>query len=289
MYITYFRKGPGCVNEMEIRSKIIIFFSPTGTTKSVVKAIARGYEADTPDILDITRAGARKQRLQTSEHDLLIVGVPVYLGRIPALAADWLQTLQAHDTPVVCVVLYGNRAYEDSLLELQDILAARGCRAVAGAAFIGEHSFSTTETPTAQGRPDVRDLELAETLGFKVREKLLSFSSSGQIPDIQFPGCHPYRQETCHPYRRGTVFWNVDFIAVSDACTQCRTCAEGCPVGAIDPDNSRAIDTERCITCCACIRHCPVHARMIKPGLVMDASVRLHTMNKERKEPEFFV
>ncbi len=277
------------MNEMEIISIKTIYFSPTGTTKAVVGAVARGYNAGTPEVVDITTADARKQRLQTSEHDLLVIGVPVYLGRIPALAGDWLHTLQAHDTPAVCVVVYGNRAYEDSLLELKDIMAACGCRPVAGAAFIGEHSFSTAETSTAQGRPDAGDLELAEAFGNKVREKLLSFSSPGQVPDVPFPGYHPYRQETCHPYRKGTAFWNVDFIAVSDACIQCGTCAEGCPAGAIDPENSRAIDTERCITCCACIRQCPAHARMIKPGLVMDASVRLHTLYKERKEPEYFL
>ena len=50
--------------------------------------------------------------------------------------------LQAHNTPAVCVVVYGNRAYDDALLELKDILTERGCRPIAGAAFIGEHSFS---------------------------------------------------------------------------------------------------------------------------------------------------
>lgn len=274
---------------MEIRSVKSVYFSPTGTTKAVVGAVARGCNDSTPEVLDITREGTRSQRLQTSEYDLLVVGVPVYLGRIPSLAGDWLHTLQAYDTPAVCVVVYGNRAYEDSLLELKDILTERGYRPIAGAVFIGYHSFSTAETPIAQGRPDTHDLELAEAFGYTVREKLLSVSSSGQIPEVQFPGCHPYRQETCHPYRRGTAFWNVDFIAVSDTCTQCGTCAESCPVGAIDPENSRAIDTERCITCCACIRYCPVQARMIKPGIVMDASVYLYTQYKERKEPEFFV
>jgi ferredoxin len=281
--------SPGSVNDMEIRSVTTVCFSPTGTTNAVTGAIARGIDTGPGEIIDITRPDARTKRLRSGDHDLLIVGVPVYLGRIPALAADWLRTLEAHDTPAVCVVVYGNRAYEDALVELQDLLTERGCRLVAGAACIGEHSFSTPETPTAKGRPDVRDLAGAEAFGIKVREKLGSFTTPGTIPDITFPGCRPYRQETCHPYRRGTPFWNVDFITVGDTCTQCGHCAEGCPVGAIDPENSRAIDTERCITCCACIRNCPEHARTIKAGMVRDASLRVSTLNKDRKEPEWFL
>jgi len=274
---------------MMIKSVIPVCFSPTGTTKAVVQAIARGCNAGTADVLDITRPDAREKILRTAQDTLLIVGVPVYLGRIPAVARNWLRTLQARDTPAVCVVVYGNRAYDDALVELADILKDRGCRPVAGAAFIGQHSFSTDTTPTAEGRPDARDREQAAVFGENIRKKLTEFSSPGMVPDVVFPGSRPYRMETCHPYKPGTPFWNVDFIAVSDACSQCGTCARKCPVGAIDPKNSRAIDTERCITCCACIRHCPEHAKTIKPGLVMDASVRLYTLFKERKEPEYFL
>ncbi|MFA5268570.1 MAG: EFR1 family ferrodoxin [Methanoregula sp.] len=274
---------------MKTESVKLVYFSPTGTTKAVVQGIARGIHHGTVEELDITRPDGRIQPLRTSEKELLVVGVPVYMGRVPALSGEWLQSIQAHNTPAVCVVVYGNRVYDDALLELNDILTQCGCKPIAGAAYIGEHSFSNSETPTAEGRPDASDLKHAELFGQKIREKLQSVTSADRISAVKIPGCYPYRGEPCHPYRRGTVFWNVDFIAVSNACTQCGVCAEGCPVGAVDPENSSVIDTEKCITCCACIKHCPKHARTVKPGLVREASLRLNTLYKERKEPEYFL
>lgn len=266
---------------MKISSLKLVYFSPTGTTKTVVQGIARGIHHGRVEELDITRPGARKQPLQTSENELLVLGVPVYMGRVPALLTEWLQAIKARNTPAVCVVVYGNRVYEDALIELVDILMQCGCKPIAGGAWIGEHSFSCAETPTAKDRPDAGDLHHAETFGREIREKLAAIPSADRIPEVSVPGCHPYRGDP--------KLWNVDFIAVSDTCTQCGTCAEECPAGAIDPENSSLTDTGKCITCCACIRHCPAHARSMKPGLVRDASVRLHTLYQERKEPEYFV
>jgi ferredoxin len=266
---------------MKTKSVKLVYFSPTGTTKAVVQEIARGMNQSTVELLDITTPDARKQPLKTSEHELLVIGVPVYMGRVPALLTGWLHAIKARNTPAVCVVVYGNRTYEDALIELKDILTRCGCKPIAGAAFIGEHSFSTDEIPTAKDRPDASDLQHAASFGRRIQEKLDAMASVEQISDVQIPGCHPYRGDS--------RLWTVDFIEVGDTCTQCGTCAERCPVGAIDPENSKLIDTKKCITCCACIKHCPEHARTMKPGLVKEAQLRLHTLYRERKEPEYFL
>jgi ferredoxin len=266
---------------MKIESVKSVCFSPTGTTKAVVQGIAHGINPGTMELIDITRPDARKQPLLASENELLVIGVPVYMGRVPALLNEWLNAIQAHNTHTVCVVVYGNRVYDDALLELKNIVTKCGCIPIACAAYIGEHSFSNSETPTAQGRPDKDDLHHAEVFGQKIREKLQSVSSISQVSDVHVPGTYPYGGVT--------KLWIVDFITVSDECSQCGICAEKCPVGAVDAENSRLIDMEKCITCCACIKNCPQNARSMKPGLVKDASVRLHTLYTQRKEPECFI
>ncbi len=266
---------------MNIASVKLVCFSPTGTSKTVLQGIARGINHGRAELIDITRPDARQEPLETGEDELLVVAVPVYMGRVPALLLDWLQAIRAHRTPAVCVVVYGNRVYDDALLELKDIVTRCGCVPIAGAAYIGEHSFSDAGTPTAEGRPDADDLVHAEIFGRKVREKLQSASSVSRLSDVAVPGTYPYRGDA--------TLWTVDFIAVGDACMQCGVCADVCPVGAVAADDPRLTDTNVCITCCACIKKCPENARSMKPGPVKDAQLRLHTLYGERKEPEYFV
>ena len=266
---------------MKIKSIKLVCFSPTGTTKKVIQGIARGINHEDLEMIDITKLDTRKSLLHTGEDELLMVAVPVYMGRVPAVLSEWLHSIKAHGTPTVCLVVYGNRAYENALLELKDVLIQCGCHPIAGAAFIGEHSFSSAELPSSVGRPDTSDINHAELFGRRINETLQSVSTVDQIPDINIPGNYPYGGIT--------ELWHIDFIAVDSECIQCGFCAEGCPVGAIDSEKSNLIDKDKCTLCCACIKRCPRNARTMKPGLMKDAAIRSHERFKERKEPEFFL
>ena len=266
---------------METQRVTLAFFSPTGTTRAIAGGIADGLAAQHVEMVNVTSPEARSRRLVTTENELLLIAAPVYMGRIPALLSEWLHSIQASGAPAVCVVVYGNRAFENALLELKDVAMSRGCVPVAGAAFIGEHSFSSPELPTAHDRPDAEDMARARKFGQRVREKLQSVSSVAELAELQVPGERPYGGVT--------ELWDVDFIEVSEACIQCGLCAEVCPVGAVDAADSARIDVEKCITCCACIKRCPNNARSIKPSPVYDAARRLNSLYRERKVPELFL
>ncbi len=266
---------------MNIRSAKLAYFSPTGTTRSIADAVARGIGVDAVERIDVTKPEARKKPLHASCGELLVVGVPVYVGRVPELLGNWLRGIRADKTPVVCIVVYGNRAYEDALLELRDVMAQQGGIPIAGAAFIGEHSFSSSGVPIAMARPDTGDLERAEAFGREIGETLRSMASPEQISSLSVPGNHPYREQE--------ALLSVDFIAVEDACVTCGTCAEGCPVEAIDLNDHSRTDRDKCILCCACIKSCPQHARSMLDGPVKDIAQLLSETCRERKEPELFL
>lgn len=270
---------------MKIESLKLVYFSPTGATKRIIERIAYGISHSTVEIVDITKPEGRKQQLQTAENELLIIGVPVYFGRVQTNAIEWLHTIEAHNTPTVCIVVYGNREYDDALLELKDTMVKNGCLPIACAAYIGEHSFSNSEAPIAAGRPDADDLSQAELFGEKIKEKILSIPSISYIIDITVPGNYPY----VDMIDGKKMLSSVDFIAVDNNCSQCGVCAQYCPVGAIDPENSASIDTKKCILCHVCIKKCPANARTTKNDMIKNIALRLSQTFQDRKEPIFFL
>lgn len=266
---------------MKVNSVKLLFFSPTGTTKAVIHGIAAGFGEHPTTIYNISKPQARIQKLKINSDELLVVGVPVYMGRVPAIIMDWLQSIVADKTPVVCVVVYGNRVFDDALLELKNVLVKCGCIPIAAGAYIGEHSFSNNERPIAEGRPDMNDLHHAHLFGIEIYKKLLSISSINQLSDLNIPGNNPYGGIT--------QLWNVDFIEIGNNCSQCGICANNCPAGAMDKETLDFVNIEKCITCCACIKNCPTNNRKMKVGLVKDASIRLNNLYKEHKEPMVFL
>lgn len=124
--------------------------------------VAKGFGGRFCGYIDRTLPADRCLKLSPFPECLIAIGAPVYGGRVPLDVVNYLQTLHGNGQAAVLVAVYGNRDYEDALLELRDIAKDRGFVPVAAAAFIGEHSFSTEESSIAAGRPDKADIESAE-------------------------------------------------------------------------------------------------------------------------------
>ena len=172
---------------MEIRNVTSIFFSPTGSTRRLVSMLSKTFPSK-PREVDITPYTQRGLSMDFGPDDLVLFGVPVYGGRIPSPAVQTLRRMQGSRTPAVLVAAYGNREYDDALLELADIAAANGFIPFAAAALIAEHSIMHS---VAAGRPDAQDAKKIEAFGTQLWKKL---STSEALSPVSVKGTHPYKE-----------------------------------------------------------------------------------------------
>ena len=226
-------------------------FSPTGGTRKVghILACALGGAWEERDLT------APVEAVSLCDEDLMILSMPSYGGRVPAGSLKELAKIEGNGAKALLVCVYGNRAWEDTLTEMQDAVEARGLRCVAAVAAVAEHSLFRRY---AAGRPDADDAAELTAFAHKIREKLERDDCS--VPALE--GAHgTYKQ-----------FGGVPFKPQgSEVCKTCGLCASKCPAGAIDPADPRTTDETKCISCMRCVAICPNHARDLDAA-VMDAA-----------------
>lgn len=249
-----------------------MYFSPTDTSKKVALAIAEGVGGKQIQEYDLTTDEGESPI--TGEADLVVLAAPVYAGRVSADALKRFQRLQMPGIPAVVAVVYGNRDYEDALIELRDEAEKLQLKVVAAGAFIGEHSFSREQMPVAAGRPDTSDLHAARELGHKAAEKLAEGFVGGVL---EVKGNVPYREPKAVPPVAPHCL---------AGCTVCGKCVTVCPVHAISksPEGKIETDAEKCTLCCACVKKCPFGQRVFDTPFTKV----LYENCSARREPELF-
>ena len=246
-----------------------IYFSPTGGTKKIADTLADNLAGEFAEI-DLCRD---IEPITLTAEDVCIISVPSFGGRVPAVNVERLQKINGNGAKVILNCVYGNRHWDDTLTELQDVLEGHGFTCVAAVAAVAEHSIFRQ---FAAGRPDKEDISQLTAFAEKIQKKL----NEGDCNKLELEGSHgPYKEYKGVPYQP----------AATDACTLCGLCAKACPVGAIDFAQPNKTETEICISCMRCVSLCPVHARDLDAEMMRERAEKIAPHLGGRKENHLFL
>ena len=242
-----------------------IVFSPTGGVKKCTDLLSSHLGSSWMEI-DLSHPISP---ISLQEEDLCIYAVPSFGGRVVPIVTERLKNIHGNGAKAIRLCVYGNRAYEEAAEQLYEFVRSRGFVPVAVGAFVGEHSYSTSQHPIATGRPDATDLADARAWGKAIAEKLSCAK-------------HPKRIDIATLKEpRNSIFSTIRFVlfvlkqrrnksgvkphveVIDHKCKRCGKCAKLCPTGAIEAGNCLHTDTTRCIKCCACVKGCPTKARKL--------------------------
>lgn len=251
-------------------SNYAVYFSPTSGTETITKLLASEFGASTE--IDLCRNDLQENRI-FKEEDICIIGVPSYGGRVPSIALERMQKFQGNHAKTILVVVYGNRAYDDTLAELQDFLTERNFCIAAAVTAIAEHSVMRQ---FAKNRPDEADRKELVQYAHKIKNALLKNEA---FTKLQLPGERPYKEYNGIPLKP----------KATKKCTKCGACAKACPVEAIPLQAPNTTNTDLCISCMRCIRVCPAKARNLNPLLLKLAASKMKKICSERKDNELFM
>lgn len=248
-----------------------ITFSPTGGTDKVSDTILSAFAGE-QERISILPENADYSAYEFAQEDICLIAAPSFSGRVPETAAKRIAAMKGNSARAVLVCVYGNRAYEDTLLELKNIAKSAGFIPVAAIAAVAEHSIMRQ---FATGRPDADDMQELKQFGEKVWEKL----TAEEEEEITVPGNEEYRKYSTIPMHP----------AGGRKCTSCGICVKECPVGAIKRMHPKKTDGDKCISCMRCVAVCPQKARSVNALVLAAASKKMAKAFEVRKKNELFI
>lgn len=272
---------------MPVNRLYAIYFSPTGGTKRIVLTIA-GKLAEYLNLelteIDYTNMDNRKRTYNFGDKDLVVMGFPVYAGRIPnKILPDIEAGIHGSGTKAVPISVYGNRNYDEALRELVLLSERNGFVPIAGAAIVSQHAFSEI---LAANRPDETDIQKMEQFAKRIAGRI---RDAEDIRAIEIDRSTPIKPYYTPLKTDGSPagFLKAKPVTNMEKCDNCGLCAEICPMDSISREDVSRV-TGVCIKCQACIRGCPKKAKAFEDEAFLSHVEMLEQNYRERREDVFW-
>lgn len=239
-----------------------IVFSPTGGTARVADILS-GVLCKEAKTIDLMKAG---NGCTMGKDDICLIAMPVFSGHAPVTAVERLRSVKAEGARAVLVAVYGNRAIDDALAEMEDEAVRCGFQVVAAVKAVAEHSIMRQY---GKARPDAGDASELRRFAEAIAEKL----QKGDRTPPSLPGNRPYKNPPALPM----------FPKRTKDCDRCGLCERQCPTGAIALSRGKTVDKSRCVTCMHCVSVCPRKAVRLNPLWVKAVAVAMRKAFAGRK------
>ncbi len=274
---------------MQINRVLAVYYSATGNTGKIVRTIAKNAASalDVPfKQFSYTLPSFRETHYTFLPDDLVFFATPVYAGRVPNKLLPFVESgFTGGGAVAVPITVFGNRNFDNGLIELRNLLEQNGFHTIAAAAFAATHAFSDAITGI---RPDEADWQVIHGFTEAVVKKIRELTS---IPDpIQVPGDNPPLKYYTPLGVDGqpTMFLKAKPQTHKDLCKACGICAANCPMAAISKEDPTQVPGT-CIKCQACVRKCPHHAKYFDDPNFLSHVRMLEQNYTTRKEPRVFL
>ena len=126
-----------------IRRVAGIYYSPVGGTAIMTERLAKSIRSMlddcSPEDISVEFHDMQKDPadgIKVDEETVVVIGMPVYVGKIPLPAAGALRGIAGNGAMAITAVSYGGRSYGNALFELKSLAEDCGFRPVGAGAFL---------------------------------------------------------------------------------------------------------------------------------------------------------
>lgn len=249
----------------------VVYMSPNKSTQTIADVFAdhlaqKGQAVERLDLTDPSTLDTFNEKLAADENPCLLIGSPVYKDMAVPPVMNFIDSLpKAVNAWAVPFVTWGKACSGVALWQMGNALEEKGFQIAGAAKVVAVHCMMWDEDqPEGQGHPDDADKQMVMDLA----DQLITQMKAGSLSPLPLADLDYQPEERA---KEGKEKLEKPYPVMpktinEETCTQCGTCEEECPAGAISL-NPYPEFGDACFDCFTCVRTCPENA--VEPKVPM--------------------